>query len=75
MKPKKCPKERMRRIVKDMQEYIDTYSSQRGYERHSDETFVNDMLYGIGISINKQDFGFAGGFRRFKEKLKKEYLQ
>lgn len=43
---------RMRRIVQTMQDYLSTYTSQFSYRSYSEHTFINDMLYGIGISID-----------------------
>ena len=63
---------RMKKAVESLQEYMNTYSNQTGYLDYSDETFINDVLYGIGIALEPEDHQFAQGFRKFlKEKLKK----
>jgi hypothetical protein len=72
----KC-KARMREMVAKLQEYVRTYSDQAHYEDYSDKTFLDDMLYGIGLSMQvgtPTDFTGAGGYERFKQKLR-EHLK
>ena len=64
---------RMKEIVKKFQHYVSTYDIQRGYIDYSDTTFIDDMLYGIGIAIS-DDYKLAPGFQKFKDMLKKEYV-
>jgi len=64
---------RMKDIVKHFQDYVRTYSNQPGYERYSETTFIEDMLYGIGISINMDEYRLANGYDAWKEKLR-EFL-
>lgn len=52
-----------------MEEYIRTYDSQPGYENYDKKTYLNDMLYGIGVSMNPDQYQYAGGFAKFKEAL------
>lgn len=62
---------RMREMVALFQHYVATYSNQSHYETYSDKTFLDDMLYGIGISIiGAADYTGAGGYERFKQKLR-----
>lgn len=56
----------------DMQkfkEYVNTYDKcKNGLD--NDETIVKDMLYGIGLCLNKKEFEFADGFKKFKKFIK-----
>ena len=60
---------RMVNIVLLFQEYVATYTKQRHYKKYSNETFIDDMLYGIGIAINKKDYRFANGYKKWKQEL------
>lgn len=49
--------------------YVETYDpSTHG----GDDWYIilSDMLYGLGVSIDKDEFQNAGGFKKFKEYLK-----
>lgn len=68
---------RMRKIVAKMQEYVATYSQQTSYDMYSDKTFLDDMLYGIGLALqigSAKDNTGAGGYERFKQELR-EHLK
>lgn len=70
-------KKRMREMVAKFQEYVRTYSDQSHFEEYSDKTFLDDMLYGIGLSMQvgtPTDYTGAGGYERFKQKLR-EHLK
>lgn len=61
---------RMREMVAKFQKYVATYSEQAHFEDYSDKTFLDDMLYGIGISfVGPDDYTGPGGYERFKQKL------
>ena len=56
----------------DMQkfkEYVNTYD-KRKHGLDNDETIVKDMLYGIGLCLNKKEFEYADGFKKFKTFIK-----
>ena len=65
-------KTRITEAVKYLQEYMNTYHLQFQYADYSDETYIEDVLYGLGVSLSKE-YQFAGGFRKFK-KLLREHL-
>lgn len=56
----------------DMQkfkEYVKTYDAKKdGLD--NDDTIIKDMLYGIGLCLNKKEFEFADGFKKFKTFIK-----
>ena len=46
--------------------YVETYSyTQFQYN----ETFIKDMIYGIGLAIDGENFKMADGYKRFEEIL------
>ena len=56
----------------DMQkfkEYVQTYDAKKN-GLDNDNTIVKDMLYGIGLCLNKKEFEFADGFKKFKTFIK-----
>lgn len=56
----------------DMQkfkEYVQTYDAKKN-GLDNDDTIVKDMLYGIGLCLNKKEFEFADGFKKFKTFIK-----
>jgi len=61
---------KMKKIVANFQEYVATYTNQVEYESYRDETFIDDMLYGIGIAMDEK-YKFANGFDEWKEVLRK----
>ena len=61
---------RMKAAVEYLQQYMQTYDTQRGYLDYSDKTFINDVLYGLGVALNPKQYEFADGFDRFKEHLR-----
>lgn len=61
---------RVRRIVRELQKYMNTYDKQASYLDYTDETIINDVLYGLGIALDKKN-RFADGFNRFKGRLQK----
>ena len=57
--------------IKYLQPYISSYHKQQGYQDYSIETYINDVLYGLGVSISGRYEG-APGFRKFQERLLKQ---
>jgi len=56
----------------DLEEYkkfVNTYDTQIGHDTYSEETILNDFLYGIGICLDKEEYSFSDGFARFRVRL------
>lgn len=56
----------------DMQkfkDYVNTYDKRKN-GLDNDETIVKDMIYGIGLCLDKEEYCFAGGYKKFKAFLK-----
>ena len=66
---------RMKKIVSRFQKYVETYSLQQSYCEYSDETFIDDMLYGIGIAIDPNKYKFSTGFDLWKGVLVSRLLK
>jgi hypothetical protein len=60
----------MRDVVARIQTYVRTYPDQDHYQNYSDTTFIDDMLYGIGLSLDPKRYYAASGFDRFKAVLR-----
>ena len=60
--------------IEFLKDYIDTYDKQYGYERYTDTTIINDILYGLGVAIGGDKYRFANGFAKFKKVLR-EHLK
>ena len=65
---------RMRAIVARFQDYVRTYDRQKEYASYSDRTYIEDMLYGIGLSIDPDSYRGASGFDRFKGLLREGFI-
>ena len=73
MSGKKSTKKQKRVIaaIKYIQHYMNTYDKQLGYADYTDETIINDVLYGLGVALNPEAYQYALGFENFKDKLRK----
>jgi hypothetical protein len=50
---------------KHFQNYVKTYDEKKDGLDNPD-TILKDMLYGLGISIDKEKYSFYKGFEKFK---------
>lgn len=66
---------RMEKIVRHFQEYVASYSKQMCYHDYSDETFIHNILYGIGIAFDEKQFRMADGYDKWKKKLVESVLK
>ena len=46
-------------------EYVRTYGEKENTDMYSNETIVKDMIYGIGLSLDKQEYKERTGFVKF----------
>ncbi len=70
-------RKQMRAAVAKFQEYVATYSDQAYFDDYTNKTYLEDMLYGICLSMQElfpADFKGPGGFERFKQHLR-EHLK
>lgn len=54
--------------VDQIQPYVAKYDKQQLYKDFDARTYLNDMLYGIGISMSPE-YQAADGFNEFKKDL------
>ena len=47
---------------------MDRYDKQQGYESYSEETLIDDVLYGLGIALDSRN-AYANGYEKFKTRL------
>lgn len=57
---------RRKEILKKYQHYVDTYN----FTDVDDVTFIKDMIYGIGIAINPDEYTWADGFEKWLKVLR-----
>ena len=57
------------KVIKSMKNYIDTYPNQLGWELYTKDTVLNDLVYGIGIAIDKRKYQYGDGYDKFKKDL------
>jgi hypothetical protein len=55
--------------MKKFKEYVKTYDAKKN-GLDNDDTIVKDMIYGIGLCLNKKEFQYADGFSKFKTFIK-----
>lgn len=60
---------RVKKAIEYLKHYMDTYDSQYGYLDYTDETIIDDVLYGLGVAIGGHKYKFASGFASFKKRL------
>lgn len=71
MKVKLRPEQkRMQNVVRTLRKYMNTYPKQSGYMDYTDYTFIEDMLYGMGVALDPEKYAFAIGFDAFKARLR-----
>ena len=68
-----CKTPKMKKAVAYLTNYMVTYDKQIGYLDYNARTYIDDILYGLGVSLNSEEFSGADGFMRFKKELK-QYL-
>ena len=52
-----------------LKKYINTYDRLCDWDHYNEETWLNDILYGLGVSIDGSTFLNADGFEKFREHL------
>ena len=56
-------------VVHYLQEYWDSYTTQKFYHTYTIATVVDDALYAIGKAINPDKYKNTNGYRQFKKDL------
>jgi hypothetical protein len=61
---------KMKSAVAYLQDYMNTYTNQTGYQDYSEETLINDVLYGLGVAIGGKENMYGNGYVKFKDRLR-----
>lgn len=75
-KPKRltAKQKRMKRAIEYMENYMATYSDQYACIDYTDATFIDDILYGLGVALD-EEYQFANGYDEFKKVLRKHLAE
>lgn len=60
----------IKNALASLKEFVDTYDQQTGYESYLTDTFVFDILYGIGVAIDKDKYHGPKGYEKFQQNLR-----
>lgn len=66
--------QRMQNAIRSLASYMATYEDQHGCLDYNDDTFIEDVLYGLGTALEPVDHRWATGFDKFKAVLR-EHLK
>lgn len=58
----------MKEAVDYLADFMGTYADQTGFEGYTTTTYLNDVLYGLGVSLDDK-YKYASGFTQFKKDL------
>lgn len=56
--------------IQDFQDYIATYREQPNWTKYDKMMFVRDVIYGLGIAVDREEFEYQPGYVRFCHALK-----
>jgi hypothetical protein len=62
-------RKKMRHAVAYLTGYMIKYVDQQFYADYPEETFINDVLYGLGVALDDK-YSAAQGFDEFKKRLR-----
>lgn len=61
---------RMLKAIRFLKAYVSTYEDQKGCLDYPDSTFIDDVLYGLGIALDEK-YKWAKGYALWKDELRK----
>lgn len=64
--------ERKKEILESFKRFVDTYKERMFL---TEEGFIEDMVYGIGTSLNEKKYRCADGYKLFRERLLKLFQE
>lgn len=56
--------------IRKFQHYIDTYTEQPNWTKYDKMMFVRDVIYGLGIAIDSDEFEYYPGYLQFCHALR-----
>ena len=57
-----------------MVDYISTYGGQRHFDLYDKTVWVDDIIYGLGVSVDSKKYRFSDGYERFRLYLSNYFL-
>lgn len=63
-------RQQIRNAVKSLTEYMQNYTKQEHYEDYTETIFIDDVLYGLGISLHPEIYREGRGYEEFKKRLR-----
>lgn len=66
---------RMKKAVAWLTEYMRSYNKQSGYMDYEDKTFVDDVLYGLGVALHGTEVSYASGYEKWKKMLRDHLVE
>jgi hypothetical protein len=60
---------RMKGVVAQLTHFMAAYSHRKGYESYSDKKFIDDVIQGLGLALNSEEYRTAQGYDKFKKLL------
>lgn len=58
---------KVKKIISTFQKYVANYDGQMGYTDYTDETIINDIVYGLGTAFDNRKYTHLSGFVNFKK--------
>lgn len=61
---------RMKKAVEWLKVYMREYDKQPHYTEYTDATFIDDVLYGLGVALHGKNVTWASGYEVWKQTLR-----
>lgn len=52
-------------VIDELIRKLELYRDEGDFERYTDDCFVQDVMYFVGVSIDEKEYHHADGYRRF----------
>lgn len=60
---------RMKAAITSLTHYMVTYGYDEDNYGWTDKSFINDVLYGLGVALHGDKYKFANGYDEWKKEL------
>jgi len=58
-----------RQALKELKGHLDRYSKEESLEGYDENVFVHDVLFFLGKSVDKVEYNWSTGFRKFLARI------
>lgn len=55
-------------VIAALNDYVETFPNRHGIDEYTNERYITDILYGLGMSLS-DEYWYAEGFAKFKKLL------